>query len=111
MLTLYELMERYDEATECGRRALAITEQEFGPDDVNVAGILRRIGQLEMNQRKFKQARETLNRALTIATAKFGPDHPNTGYELRSPIDLTIPQREHLRSWLRRLSGGQARGG
>jgi len=57
----------------------------FGPEDVNVAGILRRIGQLEMNQRKFKQARETLNRALMISTAKWGPDHPNTGYTFPFP--------------------------
>jgi hypothetical protein len=27
---------RYEEAAECGRRALLISELEFGPDDVSV---------------------------------------------------------------------------
>ncbi len=58
-----------------------------------VAGILRRMGRLLMNQGKFAEAKEALNSALAIAQLKYGPDHPHTGkmyLSYPSPKILTL---------------------
>ena len=39
-ITLYEEQGNYEKAAEYGERALKITEQVFGLDDLNLAGIL-----------------------------------------------------------------------
>lgn len=38
-LTLYEELGNYEKAAEYGERAMSITEDVFGLDDINVAGI------------------------------------------------------------------------
>lgn len=101
-LTLYEQQGNYEKAAEVGERALKITEQEFGLDDINVSRILLRLGHLYMLQRKFKLAQETLERALAISEQKMGPEHSFTAdiiyelgcYYLVKPEDIGVDVTE-----------------
>lgn len=85
---------------------------------LQVAGILRRIGQLEMNQKKFTAARESFLRALRISEAKydlhpyvatmavlgssllhrFGPDHPNTAENLYALGCVAFMRNKHYKA-------------
>jgi tetratricopeptide (TPR) repeat protein len=56
--------EKYDQAAECGERALKITEKIFGPEHYHVSSILLRLGPLYYNQGKKEQGLELLKRCI-----------------------------------------------
>lgn len=42
--TYHYIIGNLDKAVDCGLQALKIIEEQFGPDDINVSGILLRLG-------------------------------------------------------------------
>jgi len=85
MLSLYEEQGELQKAIDAGERALRITEHEFGLDDLNVAGILLRLGHVYVLGAKYQDAIKCFNRCLEISTTKNGEQHPFTAdiyYEL-----------------------------
>jgi len=84
-VTFYERTGKYDQALECGLQALKLTEDEFGPDDINISDVCVRLGRLYMFQKRYLDAKRVLKRALKITEEKMGLNHPNTAdiiYEL-----------------------------
>jgi tetratricopeptide (TPR) repeat protein/transcriptional regulator with XRE-family HTH domain len=60
------------------QRALAICEQERGPDHPDTALILNGLGSLYREQARYQEAEPPLQRALAICEQERGPDHPDT---------------------------------
>jgi tetratricopeptide (TPR) repeat protein len=79
MITLYEQKNNYAKAAEYGEKALKITEEALGPDDLNVASILIKLGRVYTNLQRYAESKKTLKRALLIFETKYGKDHPFTG--------------------------------
>jgi tetratricopeptide (TPR) repeat protein len=75
---LRELQGNFDEALSLAKRALSIYEKLFGPDSVEVALVLEKMGQICNNQYKFEEAKPLLERAVKISETKFGTEHPRT---------------------------------
>jgi tetratricopeptide (TPR) repeat protein len=60
------------------QRALAIREQQLGPQHPNTATSLNNLAALYKNQGKDKQAEPLYQRALAIDEHALGPQHPDT---------------------------------
>lgn len=69
---------RYAEAESLLQRALAICEQQLGPNHPNTAISLSNLGELYRAQGKYEQAEPLLQRALTTCEQALEPDHPHT---------------------------------
>ncbi|MCB9565127.1 MAG: tetratricopeptide repeat protein [Kofleriaceae bacterium] len=67
----------YDEAVSTLRDALALREQELGPDHVEVAAVLNNLGEVYRDMGRFDDAQVAFRRALAIAERGLGPEHPN----------------------------------
>jgi len=59
-------------------RALALTEQARGPDDVQTAKIRRDLGRAFQRQREYSTALPLLERATTVFENALGTEHPAT---------------------------------
>lgn len=76
------------EAEPLFRRALAIDEQRFGPDDATVAIALNNLAQLLQDTNRLAEAEPLLRRALAINEQSFGPQHPNVAMSLNNLAHL-----------------------
>jgi hypothetical protein len=56
LATLCRMRGRYDEAERLSRRALALAEEEFGPEDGEVASILNNLAVLHEYQARYDEA-------------------------------------------------------
>jgi tetratricopeptide (TPR) repeat protein len=74
----------YRDARPYFERALAIREQQLGPDHPYTAGSLNNLAMLLRDQGALAEARPLLERALTIRTQQLGPDHPDTASSLNN---------------------------
>ncbi|MBL8214954.1 MAG: tetratricopeptide repeat protein, partial [Bryobacterales bacterium] len=77
--------EKWEEAENALRRALAIEEAAHGPDHRTVAFTLHELGVTLRNQERWEESENVLRRALAIREAVHGPDHrtvAGTLYEL-----------------------------
>src|SRR6266487_2081486 len=83
---------RYVEAEPLYQRALAIREQQLGPDHPDTAGSLNNLAGLYHNQGKYKQAEPLYQRALAIYEQQVGPDHPHTAGSLNNLASLYSDQ-------------------
>jgi CHAT domain-containing protein/tetratricopeptide (TPR) repeat protein len=79
---------KYGEATEVAKRALAMSERQFGADDPTVGACLNKLGMLYQDQGRYADAEPLYKRALTIAEKALGPDHANVGSRLNNLADL-----------------------
>src|SRR5450755_1608167 len=75
---------RYTEAEPLYVRALAINEQQLGPNHPDTANSLNNLALLYDNQGKYEQAKLLYQRALTIYEQQLGPDHPDTASSLNN---------------------------
>jgi hypothetical protein len=66
------------------RRALAIYEEQLGPDHFTVAMALRDVALVCHDQGRHEQSESLLQRALAICEKQMGPDHPRTLVILQS---------------------------
>ena len=72
------------EAASSYRRALAIGEDVFGPDDSRVAAIVNNLGYILRLQGDLAAARAHFERALRIDEAAYGPDHPDVATDVNN---------------------------
>ncbi|MEM9460985.1 MAG: serine/threonine-protein kinase [Myxococcota bacterium] len=72
--SIYELVERYDEALALGEHAKSIVVDHRGPDHPDVAQILHTVGNVQREMGKLEAARRSFERALEINESLFGPD-------------------------------------
>ncbi len=69
---------RYAEAEPLYQRALAISEQQLGPDHPAVATRLNNLAELYRDQGRYAEAEPLYLRTLTICFNRLGADHPHT---------------------------------
>src|SRR5262249_55907271 len=69
---------KYDEAQRSAARALELGEKALGPNDVYVADLLTRLGDLRRTAGDTKAAEQLYVRALAIDRAVLGTDHLQT---------------------------------
>jgi len=98
--------EQYDDARARFDRALALVEQELGPDTLEAAPILiRQSNNLEM-LRRHAAARAKAERALAIYERRLGPQHPRLAVPLQALAKIAIDAHQpkeaerHLRAAL-----------
>ncbi|MCA9648437.1 MAG: serine/threonine protein kinase [Myxococcales bacterium] len=83
-----------DRALSYHQRALAIREQELGPDHPDVAHSLNNIGLVLFRQRELDQALVHHRRALAIREQGLGPHHPHVAYSLSNIGSVLIEKGE-----------------
>ena len=64
------------------RRALAIDERAYGPENPLVAIRLANLGQLLKSTHRLSEAEPLMRRALAIAERSYGPDHHDVALDL-----------------------------
>lgn len=62
--------------------AVKATEQEVGPDHLELAGLLNKLGAAHRRQGDYRQSSLAYERALSIQDKKLGPDHAEVGWTL-----------------------------
>jgi CHAT domain-containing protein len=77
MAGLLQALDRYREAEDLLKRALAITEKTFGASHPNVAHALSELGSVYDGLGRPAEAEASYRRALTIYEKFNGPDHPD----------------------------------
>src|SRR5215813_6497085 len=75
---------KYVEATVVAKRALALSERQFGPDHLNVATSLAWLAFLYRDQGRLAEAEPLIKRALAIHEKALGPEHPDVGTDLNN---------------------------
>ena len=70
---------KYAEATEIGKRSLALSERKLGPDHPNVGTSLNNLALLYQAQGRYSEAEPLYKRSLALSEKALGPDHPHLG--------------------------------
>jgi tetratricopeptide (TPR) repeat protein len=70
--------ESYLKSEEMYRRLLALQEQRFGPDRVEVSDALASLAEVCAVQKNYREAKRLEERALAIRRVVLGPEHPDT---------------------------------
>lgn len=79
---LYYVEGRHQDAEPLFQRALRLTEEGFGRDDLEVAAILENLAGLYTAERRFTEAEPLYARALAIRQLALGPQHPTVATNL-----------------------------
>jgi tetratricopeptide (TPR) repeat protein len=77
------------------QRALAIREQQLGPEHPDTATSLNNLAELYRAQGRYEQAEPLLQRALAIWERVLGPEHPNTAASLNNLAEIYLAQSKH----------------
>ena len=77
------------------RRALAIDERDFGPDDPYVAANLNNLAQLLEAKGDYAGAEPLVRRSLAIDEKTLGPDHPYLSANLNNLAELLKDKRDY----------------
>jgi len=75
---------RLVEAEPLLRRALAIEDQHFDPEDSFISGTLNDLAGILYNTNRFAEAESFLRRALAITEKNYGPNHPEVAISLNN---------------------------
>jgi tetratricopeptide (TPR) repeat protein len=86
-------MNDYAGALELHKRALALKERTFGPDDPDVAQSLNNVGSILVTMKRFDEAQPILERAVDIAQ-RVGHRRDGTGLALASLGELWLRRGE-----------------
>lgn len=86
---------RYAEALGPAYKVLDITQQDLGPESLEVASALNNIGWLEQSRGDYVKARQQFNRSLKIIEAALGPDNPKIAYCLNNLASLSYFQGDY----------------
>src|SRR5260370_104188 len=89
---------RYREAQPLYQRALAIREQQLGPEHPDTATSLNNLAELYRDQGKYEQAEPLLKRALAIDEKLSGPQHPDTATNLNNLAGLYRAQGNYAQA-------------
>ena len=95
---IYYQQGRYDEAIPLAKRALLLYENELGPEHINMAAALDRLGWLHIAQGHFSQAEPFLMRGLAIRERVLSGDHPDMARSLHALAVLYDAQGEYARA-------------
>jgi len=79
---------RYSVAEPLYRRALAMQERRYGPNDPQVASLLNNLASLLTATNRLTEAEPLMRRALAIAEKNFGPEHANVATHLNNLAQL-----------------------
>jgi tetratricopeptide (TPR) repeat protein/transposase-like protein/transcriptional regulator with XRE-family HTH domain len=85
----------YTQAEPIYRRALAIREQQLGPDHPDTATILHNLAILQRDTGNVVEAEQLYQRALAIREQHLGPDHPYTANALSNVANLYLAQKRY----------------
>ncbi len=88
-------MRVYDEALPFAKRAVAIWERVFGPDDATLAAGLNNLAELYKAQGRYEKALPLYERALGIYEKALGPDHPEVAATLNNLAWVYSAQGRH----------------
>ena len=77
------------------RRALAIYEQQLGPDHPHVAASLNNLAGVLQAQRKYEASEPLYRRDLAISEKQLGPDHPDIATTLNNLAGLLQVQGKY----------------
>jgi CHAT domain-containing protein/tetratricopeptide (TPR) repeat protein len=83
---------KYLQATEIAKRALALAERQFSPDDLKVAASVAWLASLYRLQGRFAEAEPLSKRGLAIHEKALGPDHPEVANDLNNLSLLYLAQ-------------------
>ena len=75
---------QWTEAEVAKRRALALAEKSYGPDQPQVAAVLNNLGVLLLATNRLTEAEPLLRRALAIDEKTLGPEHPDVAADLNN---------------------------
>ena len=75
---------RYAEATAIAKKALALAERKFGPENTQVATALSNLSAFYYVQGRYEEAEPPLNRALAIYEKALGADQLDVGISLNN---------------------------
>src|SRR5690349_18622616 len=73
---------KYADAVPLAQRALAVRENELGPDHPDVAISLNNLAELYRAQGRYVDAEPLYRRSLGIREKSLGPDHPDVATAL-----------------------------
>jgi len=79
---------QYDSALVLGKKALEMTEREYGTEDTSVARALNSTGSTYYNQGKYPEAEAAYKPALAIREKVLGPDHLDVAKSLNNLATL-----------------------
>ncbi len=108
---------KYAEAIPFAKRALELSEEEFGPDDPNTATFANTLARAYLDLGRYGEAEPLLKRSLAIREKALGPEHPDAATSLYSLPRLYDGQGRHGKALaeIRRATtihaGRAARGG
>jgi serine/threonine-protein kinase len=95
---LLSAQRRYDEAEPLYRKALEIRRRTLGPDHIDVAFCLRRIGRIAANQGDWSRAERLHREELGIIERFYGPNHFSLGYTLRRLASCAVVQGQYRKA-------------
>ena len=75
---------KYDRGVVVAKKALAVAEQNVGPNHPDVATSLNNLAELYRAQGQYAQAEPLYKRSLAIWEKALGPDHPNVATSLEN---------------------------
>jgi len=86
---------RYTEAEPLYQRALAISEQQVGPEHPQVVYSLNGLANLYAEQGRYTEAEPLYQRALAISEQQVGPEHPQVAIPLNGLADIYKEQGKY----------------
>jgi tetratricopeptide (TPR) repeat protein len=92
---VYQSQDRWMEAVDSYRKALAIQEAAVGPDSTELAALVNSFAHCLRMAGSNGPAEEQYRRALALLEAKFGPDHPEAATAMANLADLYRATRKH----------------
>ena len=86
---LLEGLRRFDEAEILAREALALAEQKYGPESVELARTCTLLADILWNKKRLQEAGLLFRRAILINASLYGPDQPETAADIANLGMLT----------------------
>ncbi|HEU5375832.1 MAG TPA: tetratricopeptide repeat protein [Ktedonobacteraceae bacterium] len=92
---LYRAQRQFEKAESLLLRALALRQQELGPEHFHTAGSLRGLALLYMECERYDEAEALYQRAFTIYEQTLGPEHPQVALALMQLGQLYVMQQRY----------------
>jgi CHAT domain-containing protein len=89
---------RYDDAVSVVQRAIAVSEQAFGPGDAYIGSLLTRLGSLKRKRADYAGAEEAYLRAIAVSESALGREDPQTAIALRLLGMLYVYTNDYARA-------------
>jgi len=77
-----------------GRQILALAEQQYGADSIEIIGPLKMLGEVLLQAGNFNESARQYDRAIAIMEREFGQDHPELVATLEALVDIRWQQKQ-----------------